>query len=242
MSTEHHHITVSDIDVEIVRKDIKNLHLAVYPPSGHVRIAVPLHISNDAARLAVVSRLRWIQKKRKSVSEQVRESELQMASGESHYVGGRRYLLEVVYRNSVPSIEIVNNKKIRLFVRPNTSVDGRKNILYKWYRDRLGERIPKIVKRFETKLDVKVDDWNIRKMKTRWGSCKPECARITVNIELGKKSDTCLEYIVMHEMIHLLERNHSERFFELMDKNMPNWKIRRDELNQSPLAYEDWVY
>ena len=242
MSTERQHIQVSDFEVEIVRKNIKNLHLAVYPPNGHVRIAVPLHISNDAARLAVGSRLRWVQKKRKSVAEQTRQSELQMASGESHYVGGTRYLLEVVEQDSVPAVEIVSKKRLQITVRPYTSISRRKAVLYKWYRDRLSDRIPETVKRFEEKLGVSVDNWMIRKMKTRWGSCKPERGEITVNVELAKKSDACLEYIVLHEMIHLLERRHSERFFELMDSNMPDWQLRRKELNKTPLAYEDWVY
>lgn len=242
MSTESHEISVDGIPVEVVRKRIKNLHLAVYPPDGRVRIAVPRHLDDEAARLAVVTRLPWVRRKQTAVIEQAREAKREMVSGESHYVGGQRYRLEVIEADAAPEVDLRSSKTLRLQVRPGTDRVGRQAVLDRWYRSRLHERIPDLVSHWSAKLGVEVAQWRVKRMKTKWGSCSVGARCIWLNLELAKKSDRCLEYIVVHELVHLLERSHNERFKALMARALPSWKARRDELNQSPLGYVDWSY
>jgi predicted metal-dependent hydrolase len=233
---------VHDIRVEVVRKDIKNLHLGVYPPNGRVRVAVPSRFTDEAVRLAVISKLGWIRRQQKGFDEQVRQSEREMVTGESHYVQGRRYRLDVIEQNAPPSIKLRNNRTMELRVRPGTNRRKCESILHDWFRRRIREQVTKLIAHWEPVIGVEVADWGIRKMKTRWGSCNIDARRIWVNLELAKKPVLCLEYIVVHEMVHLLERHHNERFLELMDQFMPQWRLQRDALNKSPLAHEDWVY
>ena len=241
MTTETSLITVDGIQVEVVRKAIKNLHLGVYPPEGRVRIAVPMHLDDEAARLAVVSRLPWVRRKQAALVDQARESDREMVTGESHYVAGRRYLLEVCEVDGDPGVQILGSKRLRLRVRPRTSVTGRRALLEGWYRSRLRARIAELVAAWSAKLGVEVADWRVKRMKTQWGSCTVGARRIWLNLELAKKSDRCLEYVVVHEMLHLLERAHNDRFRELMDRHLPSWELRRDELNEAPLGHEDWT-
>jgi predicted metal-dependent hydrolase len=242
MPTDHHHIQVEEICVEVVRKPIKNLHLAVYPPEGRVRIAVPVHLDDEAARMAIVTRLPWVRRKQASVIEQARESEHEMVSGESHYVGGRRYLLEVIDTDERPTVVIKGNKTLQLRVRKSMDCEERRELLDAWYRKRLQERIPELIDHWTPRLGVEVTDWRIKRMKTKWGSCSVNARRIWINLELAKKNDRCLEYIVVHEMMHLHEPHHNDRFRALMTKHMPQWQLHRDDLNRSPLGYEDWTY
>lgn len=242
MTTESHEITVEGIPVEVVRKRIKNLHLAVYPPDGRVRVAVPRHLDDEAARMAVVTRLPWVRRKQTAVIEQAREAEREMVSGESHYVGGQRYRLEVIEADAAPEVQLRGTKTLSLQVRPGTDRAGRQAVLDRWYRGRLHERIPDLISHWSAKLGVEVPEWRVKRMKTKWGSCSTSARRIWLNLELAKKSDRCLEYIVVHELVHLLERSHNDRFRDLMKRHLPYWKTRRDELNQSPLGYEDWTY
>ncbi len=235
-------LMVEGIEVEVVRKAIKNLHLAVHPPDGRVRIAVPRHIDDTAARLAVVTRLPWVRRKQASVIEQARESRREMVSGESHYVGGSRYRLEVVEADAPPSVSIKGNRTLRLQVRPGADRDARQTVLDRWYRDRLRAAVAPMVEHWSPRLGVEVADWRIKRMKTKWGSCSTRARRIWINLELAKKSERCLEYIVVHEMVHLLEPSHNDRFRNLMTRHLPSWEARRDELNRSPLAFEDWTY
>ncbi len=242
MNTKHHHIEVNGIPVEIVRKDIKNLHLAVYPPHGHVRVATPLRLDDEAVRLAVISRLGWIQRQQANFKDQDRQSDREMVTGESHYVQGKRYRLDVVEKNEPPVISIRNNNTLELQVRPNTTRVKKQELLQEWYRQRLKEQIPSLVVKWEPILGVSVAEWGVKKMKTHWGTCNIQARRIWLNLELAKKSVACLEYILVHEMIHLLERLHDENFQELIDYHMPQWKYYKDQLNSMPLAHEDWLY
>ena len=242
MTTESRRITIDGIPVDVVRKPIKNLHLAVYPPDGRVRISVPRHLDDEAARTAVITRLPWVRRKRLQVIEQAREAQREMVSGESHYAGGRRYLLEVVEVNEPPKVSVRGNKTLRLQVRPGTSCIQRQALLDRWYRQGLRDRVPAIIEHWSAKLGVEVADWRIKRMKTKWGSCSVHARRIWLNSELAKKSDRCLEYVVVHEMVHLLEPSHNERFRSLMTRFLPTWKSRRDELNRGPLGHEDWTY
>jgi predicted metal-dependent hydrolase len=228
--------------VQIVRKDIKNLHLGVYPPSGRVRVAAPLRLGDEAIRLAVVSRLGWIRRQQKSFAEQERQSQREMVGGESHYCQGRRYRLVVVEHTGPAAVRFRNNSTLELRVRPGTDRKHREAVLNRWYRQWLREQLPILIAKWEPKIGVSAAEWGIKRMKTRWGTCNPDAGRIWLNLELAKKPPSCLEYILVHEMVHLLERHHSERFRELMDRLMPQWRMHRQELNRAPLVHEDWGY
>ena len=240
MSTESTCIEIRGIAVEIVRKDIKHLHLGVYPPEGRVRVAAPLHLDDDAVRLAVITRLAWIRRKRKEFEGQDRQSRREFVTGESHYFEGRRYRLDVVVSDDPTGIRLRGNAWIEMRVRPGAGRDAREAVLYRWYRARLRERIPKMIAKWEPKVGVTVADWRIRRMKTRWGTCNPDARRIWLNSELAKKPVSCLEYVVVHEMIHLIERSHNERFRRILDRVMPGWRMRLEVLNRAYLADEDW--
>lgn len=228
--------------MQIIRKDIKNIHLSVCPPDGIVRISVPKNVTNDNVRLAVISKLTWIKKQQAGFDAQARQSKREMVSGESHYLLGKRYRIELVERRGKHEIKRKNNTTLQLFVNPNTTIPNREKVIQDWYRNSLKERTPKLIEKWEPIIGVKVDDWRIKKMKTKWGSCNEREGRIWVNLELAKKPVECLEYIVVHEMVHLLERHHNEVFREYMDKFLPNWRNRRDLLNLAPLSHEDWKY
>ena len=238
----NHRIEVSGIPVEIVRKEIKNLHVGVYPPSGRVRVAAPLLLDDEAVRLAVISRLGWIRRKRGEFERQVRQSQREFVTGESHYFEGRRYRLDVVERDAPPAVKLRNNTRLELGVRPNADREAREAVLHRWYRRHLRNQLPPLIAKWEPKLGVTVEDVRIKKMKTLWGSCNIEARRIWLNLELAKKPSPCLTYILVHEMVHLLERHHNDRFHELMDNFIPQWHSYRDELNRAPLAHEDWRY
>ena len=242
MTTSKHQVEVSGITVEVVRKDIKNLHLGVYPPKGRVRVAAPLHIDDEAVRLAVISRLGWIRRKQNGFEQQDRQSEREMITGESHYVQGRRYRLDVIEQNDRPALRLKNNRTLELRVRPGTSRDKREAMLHGWYRQRLRKQIPQLISKWAPKTGVTVSECCIKRMKTRWGTCNKDARRIWLNLELAKKSSACLEYILVHEMVHLLERHHNDRFLEYMDRFMPQWRLYRDELNKAPLAHATWKY
>lgn len=244
MIIERYTITVGGIAVEVLRKDIKNLHLGVYPPDGRVRVSAPLHLDKEAIRLAVVSRLDWIRRQQSGFRKQVRESRREMISGESHYVEGQRYRLAVVVdaQRKRPVVRLKNNRVLEMIVPSHTDRDAREQILERWYRRRLRARIPYLLQKWEERIGVAVNEIKIKKMKTRWGSCNVEARRLWLNLDLAKKSPTCLEYIFVHEMVHLLERHHTPRFVELMDAFLPNWRTLRAELNSLPLGYNEWKY
>ncbi len=228
--------------MEVVRKDIKNLHVGVYPPNGRVRVAAPSRLDDEAVRLAIITRLGWIRRKQKGFLEQARQSPREMVTGETHYVQGRRYRLRVMEHDGPASVSLPNNTTMELRVRPGTDRDGREAVLNRWYRQRLAEQIPALVAKWEPRLGVSVAEWRIKRMRTRWGSCNTTARRIWVNLALAKKPPSCLEYIVVHEMVHLIERLHNDRFLEHMDRFLPQWRLCRDELNRAPLGHEGWRY
>jgi predicted metal-dependent hydrolase len=233
---------VRGIPVEVVRKDIKNLHLAVYPPQGRVRVAIPLRLKDEAVRLAVISRLGWIRRQQAGFQEQDRQSQREMVTGESHYVFGRRYRLDVIERDGPASVGRRNNRILELRVRPGTDREKREATLQHWYRQLLRAQIPELIAEWERAIGVTVAAWGIKKMKTRWGTCNVSARRVWMNLELAKKPVSCLEYILVHEMVHLLERHHNDRFRDYMDRFMPQWRVYREELNRAPLAHELWSY
>lgn len=244
MTTEAttYRIEVRGMSVAVVRKDIKNLHLGVYPPNGRVRVATPLRLDDEAVRLAVVSRLGWIRRKQAEFEQQHRQSQREFVTGESHYFEGRRYRLDVIERDKPPTVRLLNNTRMALGVRPGTHRAKRETIMNDWYRRQLRTRLPKLLEKWESKIGEPVADVGIRKMKTYWGTCNKDARRIWLNLELVKKPVSCLEFILVHEMVHLIERHHSDRFRDLMDEYMPQWRIHRDTLNRAPLAHAEWRY
>ena len=233
-------IQVQELAVEIVRKPIKNLHLGVYPPDGRVRVAVPLHLDNEAVRLAVVTRLAWIRRQRQHFLAQPRQSRREMVSGESHYVAGQRYRLDVVTVDAPAGVRIRNREILELRVRPGMERDQRQAVLQRWYRQRLREAIPPLLVRWEERLGVRVAQWRIKRMKTRWGTCNITARRIWLNLELARTPPACLEYVLVHELLHLLERHHNHHFRALLDQHLPHWRTLRDELKRLPLAHDNW--
>lgn len=242
MNTEQLQITVNGLRVEIVRKDIKNLHLGVYPPNGRVRVAAPFRVSNDAVRLAIIDKLGWIKRQQARFEAQPRQSEREMVSGESHYLFGQRYRLRLVHDEGAAKVLIRNSSIIELRVGPQTDATQRERILQRWYRERLKELIPPLLEKWQKALGVEVAKCGIKKMKTKWGSCNADASRIWLNLELAKKPVECLEYLVVHELAHLIERRHNENFISIMNKHLPKWRLHREELNSAPLAHETWSY
>lgn len=242
MNTEFRRIEVAGLPVEIVRKDIKNLHLGVYPPMGRVRVAAPLLVSDEAVRLAVIGKLGWIKKQRTRFEGQARQSAREMVQGESHYLFGQRYRLRVVERPGPARLVVKNKRTLELQVRPGLSASEREQVLYRFYRRELRQRVPPLLAKWKTVLGVEPSAWGIKKMKTKWGSCNPTLGRIWLNVELAKKPEACLEYLLVHELTHLLERQHNARFLALLDRHLPSWPRLRDLLNSEPLAHEGWGY
>ncbi|MEU8772651.1 SprT family zinc-dependent metalloprotease [Streptomyces sp. NPDC048606] len=221
-------------------KDIKNLHIGVYPPIGRVRVAAPQQLDDDQVRLAVIQRLPWIKRQQDQLRSAQRQSVREMVSGESHYVWGVRRRLKVIERPGRPHVE-VDGDRMLLYVPISTSDERRRDVLDQWYRQQLRQAIPALIERWEHKLGVSVPWWGIRRMKTKWGSCNRETRRLWFNSELAKKHPECLEYVVVHEMVHYLERGHGQRFTQLMDSFLPDWRNRRDGLNAAPLSDELWA-
>lgn len=230
---------IAGIPVEVVRKQIKHLHVGVYPPAGHVRIAAPLRLADEALRIAVISRLGWIRRRQAAFEQQARETRREFVSGESHYFQGRRYRLDVIEREGPWTIALRNNTVMSMYVPPGTETPMRAQLLDTWYRTQLRAQVPSLLAKWLPRIGVTTSPAvRLRKMKTLWGSCNAQAGRIWLNIELAKKDPTCLEFILVHELVHLLERHHNDRFLATMDRLLPNWRHLREELNRSPLAHQ----
>jgi predicted metal-dependent hydrolase len=234
-------IDLGNLQIEVLRKKIKNLHLSVLPPLGRVRIAAPGHMSLDTIRVFVISRLAWIKAQQRKMQVQQREAPREYVDRESHYVWGRRYLLKRVELEAPPVIELKHSKLV-LQVRPGTDEMRSRELLDAWYREQIRAAVPELIAKWEPVLGVKVGRIFVQRMKTRWGSCNPATGAIRLNTDLAKKPPECLEYIVVHEMTHLLEPSHNARFVSLMALFMPQWQHLRDELNALPVRHEDWGY
>lgn len=232
-------IELGDISVDVVRKDIKNVHLSVYPPTGKVRIAAPSRMDLETIRVFAISKLGWIRSQQRKLEMQERETPREYLDRESHHVWGRRYLMRVVETDAAPAVELKHNGLL-LQVRPGTDVDTRKAILEDWYRATLKRAVPALIAKWEPLMGVKVERVFVQHMKTKWGGCNPAERSIRLNTELAKKPPECLEYIVVHEMAHLLEPTHGGRFQALMDRFMPRWEFHRAALNRLPVRHEDW--
>jgi predicted metal-dependent hydrolase len=234
-------VQLGDIKIEVELKNIKNIHLSVYPPNGKVRIAAPERMSLDTIRIYAISKLVWIKKQQVKLRGAEREPRRDYVTKENQYFLGKRYLLTVVIDNSKPLVYIKHNRLV-LQVRPKTNRAKRKEIIESWYRDQLKELVPKLINQHQKVMNVMVDEFAVRKMKTKWGTCNREAGRIWFNLELAKKPIECIEYIVVHEMVHFLERAHNSRFVAYMDKYLPDWKSRKQLLNRLPVSHIDWDY
>lgn len=234
-------IELGNIVIDVEQKDIKNIHLSVYPPKGKVRISAPERMDLDTIRVFAISKLKWIKKQQEAFNKQDRETPREYLSRESHYFLGERYLLKVIKHEASPKIVLKKNA-IEMHIRPDTSVEKRKELLDDWYRAELKKIAPQLIEKWEKKIGVQAQAYGIKKMRTRWGTCNPKAKRIWLNLELAKKPLECIEYIVVHELVHLKERSHKERFITLMDEYMPKWRFYRDELNRLPFSHVDWRY
>ncbi|HCH26245.1 MULTISPECIES: M48 family metallopeptidase [Psychrobacter] len=236
-------LMIGSLDIQLQRKTIKHLHISVMPPNGEIRVAAPEAMTETAIRMAVIHRIPWIRKQQASFIKQARQSTREMIDGETHYLWGRRYRLEVLKldttQNPAPSIKLKGGKLI-LSVHTKTSTTDRLKLLNEYYRTRLKARIPALITQWSEKFNVTVTSWQVQKMKTKWGSCNIEEGRILLNLELAKKPVPCLEYIIVHELLHFKERQHNDRFKALLDTQMPDWRSRRDLLNRMPLGQENW--
>lgn len=232
----------SNLSIDVVRKDIKNMHLAVYPPTGRVRIAAPLGVNDEAVRLFAISKIAWIRKHQRNFVSQDRQSPREYKQRESHYFQGKRYLLRITEQEAPARVKLKSKTYIDIFVRPNSTMEQKQSILNEWYRRELKKLIPELIEKWEQKIGVKVSDWQVKQMKTKWGTCNIEEKRIWINLELAKKPLHCLEYIIVHEMLHLIERHHNDRFMALMEKYMPQWKFFKEELNRFPVSHGKWSY
>lgn len=234
-------LQLGDIAVEVVRKDIKHVHLSVYPPSGRVKIAAPERMSLDTLRAFTISRLGWIRQQQQKMREQPRETPREYIDRESHHVWGRRCLLKVVEVEAAPRL-LVRHRRMTLSVRPGTEAAARAEILAQWYRQQLKQVARELIDKWQPLMGVRVERFFVQQMKTKWGSCNPAAGTIRLNTELAKKPPECLEYIVVHEMVHLLEPTHNARFVMLLERFMPNWQAYRDQLNSLPVSHEHWRY
>jgi predicted metal-dependent hydrolase len=241
MSIEAHRIIVGGLRVDVVRKPIKNLHMGVYPPNGRVRVAAPETVSDDAVRLAVVTRMGWIKRQRAKFEAQARQSERAYVSGESHFFLGRRYRLNVVSYEGVARISIRNSRTVDFRIRASCAVAEREKAFLNWSRRELRKVAAPLIEKWAPLVEVPAPRWGIRRMKTKWGTCNAEAGRIWLNLELIKKPIHCLEYVIVHEMVHFRVRNHDERFIAMMGELLPRWSSIREELNASPLGHENWV-
>ncbi len=226
-------LKLEEIEAEVIQKKINNLHLRVLPPDGTVRISAPFHTKNEIIHDFAFSRLNWIRKQRLRISKNVLES-YKYINLEIHYYMGCGYQLKVQAKNEHPFVQLTDNE-ILLHVPEGADEDKRRSVLHEWYHSQLTKIISPLVKKWETILNVSVERFSIRSMKTRWGSCTPKTRKIRFNLELVKRSHACLEYIVVHEMVHLLEASHNNKFKALMDRFYPNWKLYRKELRSLPI-------
>ena len=234
-------IQLGEIAVDVVQKDIKNVHLSVHPPTGRVRISAPTRMKTESIRLFAISKLGWIKQQQKKLRDQLRETPREFLDRESHYVWGKRYLLTVAELDEPPSVELKHNRML-LHVRPGTDQETVVAIVDAWYRDQVRKAVPALIAKWEPLIGVDVAKFFVQRMKTKWGSCSTAARTIRLNTDLAKKPVECLEYIVVHEMVHLLEPTHNKRFVALMDHFMPKWQHYREELNRLPVRHERWAY
>lgn len=232
-------IELGDVTIAVTRKDVRNVHLSVHPPHGRVTLVAPLETRLDVARAYAISKLMWIRQQQEQLKNQARETPRAYVDRESHYLWGRRRLLKVEFADAKPSVKY-DHRSITLTVRPGSDVEKRASVMHEWHKSLLHAVVPGLVSKWQEKLGVEVQHYFLQRMKTKWGSCNYSAANIRINTELVKKPKDLLEYVVVHELVHLLEPNHSDRFVEILQHHYPTWRDARAELNELPLAAEEW--
>lgn len=232
-------ILLGEIKLALVRKQVKYVHLTVHPPTGEVTLVAPQGTRTEVARAYAISRLGWIRQRQKQMAAQARETPRQFVERESHQVWGRRYLLSVREADERPKVTI-SHRRLCLTVRPGTSLIKRAEVMHDWHKAQLHAVVPALIVKWEVQLGVRVSGYFLQRMKTRWGSCNPKIGNIRLNTELVKKPRDLLEYVLVHEMVHLLAPNHKDGFITLLNKHWPHWRESRAELNELPLGTEDW--
>ena len=232
-------IQLGDIAIAVRRKDVKHVHLSVHPPRGRVTLVAPRGTRPEVARAYAASKLGWIRDQQAKLRGQARETPRQFVERESHYLWGRRYLLSVREEEAKPSVH-VSHRSITLTVRPGSGSAKRALVIDEWHKSLLHEAVPALVRKWEPRLGVEVTGYFLQRMKTKWGSCNRRRRTIRLNTELVKKPSDLLEYVVVHELVHLIEPTHSRRFHSLLNEHYPRWPVARAELNELPLAADDW--
>lgn len=232
-------LRVGDLEIEVIKKDIKNIHLGVYPPKGRVRLSAPASSDDEKIRLFIVSKIPWIRKNQRKFKDKERLTSPNFISRESHYIAGRRYLLEVEIDSMSKNLVILGKNKIRLNLKEDYSTEKRQKIFENWLRKNLKTRIQPLLKKWENQMNLHCSEWKIKKMKTKWGSCNEEAKRLWFNLELMKVDDSCLEYVIVHELAHLKHKQHNKHFFNTLTKFIPDWEHRKTSLNQTLLVFEN---
>ena len=232
-------LDLGELHAEVTRKAIKHVHLSVLPPTGEVRVAAPQSMALDTIRLFVISKLAWIRSQQRKLLAQDRETPREFLNKESHYLWGKRYLLEIRFADAAPTVNLTP-RRLHLQVRPGTDQARCAEVLDSWYRQQVREAVPALLAKWAPLLGVTVERVFVQRMKTKWGSCTPGSGYIRLNTDLAKKPPECLEYIVVHELVHLLEPTHNERFSTLMDLHLPQWRQLRAQLNRLPVRHEEW--
>jgi predicted metal-dependent hydrolase len=232
-------IDLGDVSVTLTRKDVKHVHLSVHPPTGRVTLVAPQATRTEVARAYAISTLGWIRKQRLKLSGQARETPRQFIERESHYLWGRRYLMVIAEADAKPVVKR-SHRQLTLQVRPGSSPEKRAAVVHDWHKALLHALVPALIDKWAAKMGVQVFGYYLQRMKTKWGSCNPAKRHIRLNTELVKKPKDLLEYVVVHELVHLLEPNHSERFVEILQHHYPTWRDARAELNELPLTAEEW--
>ena len=230
-------IQVGEVPITVTLKDVRNVHLSVHPPDGRVTLVAPVSTRLDVARAYAISKLGWIRDRQQQFLNQVRETPRQFIGRESHYLWGRRYLLSIVYKDIKPSVTL-DHKRITIIVRPGSDASKRAEVFHQWHKSLLHEVVPPLLQKWQTKMGVEVAEYFLQRMKTKWGSCNHQAKHIRLNTELVKKPKDLLEYVVVHELAHLLEPTHNARFVAILDKHYPTWREARAELNELPLTGE----
>lgn len=232
-------IRLGDVSIRVTRKDVKNVHLTVHPPNGRVTLTAPAATRLEVARAYAISKLGWIRAQQSTLKAQAREAPRRFVRRESHYLWGRRYLLSVDFQDAKPAV-MLDHKRIRLTVRPGNEGSQRAAVIHEWHKSLLHQSVPPLLRKWEERLGVKVERYFLQKMRTKWGSCNPAARHIRLNTELVKKPKDLLEYVIVHEMVHLLEASHNDRFVTILSEHWPQWREARQELNELPLASDKW--
>ena len=242
MNSQDDIIDILAIQVEVRKRNVKSLRIGVFPPTGRVRVTAPLNYDQKLIESVVIKKMNWIRRQQENLRMQERVTPREAVSGESYFYKGKKYKLYVVNGKLRGDLQIINSSRMELSISPTAKSSTRLNVIENFYRKALQDELDILVPQLSQNMGLKLERYSIRKMKNRWGSCDPKRKRITVNLELIQKNPACLKYIIIHELVHMLEAKHNQRFRELMDAHLSNWRCIRDILNSSPVSHANWDY